>query len=274
MSSGAHKKRNMNAGLGDIIPITDGGRILVCVWSFFGTALWLVLLTSIVSFLCDFVYVEVILNAYWYLHIRRLQAQKKAAAAAATADNSTPDLGAAGASTTTTSTHADQARADEARAIGGTTNDDDADEDDDDDSDIDSEDEDDDDDDHDDDVEKQEKTKTKEEVGEEGREAAPTWKEHLKDRSLMNETLSWRSLFILNLVALTLYFVVHIICAGVFLVWSPTWAGSARTSHRTPTPPTSTPASPTPKPSVRMSCVCVWCVCRVSCVSCGSQCVR
>ncbi len=213
------------AGLGDIIPVTDGGRILVCVWSFFGTALWLALLTSIVSFLCDFVYVELILNAYWFLRVRRLQAQKDSAAAgsAASDDNRTPHQ--AGASTA--STQADQARADQTRAKGGKTNGDDVDEEDDENSDSDIEDH--------DDVEKQEekKKKTKEVVDGEGREEAPTWKEYVKDRSLMNETLSWRSLFILNLVALTLYFVVHIICAGVFLGLEPHmgWLGENLTPH-------------------------------------------
>jgi hypothetical protein len=249
------------AGLGDIIPVTDGGRILVCVWSFFGTALWLALLTSIVSFLCDFVYVEVILNSYWFLRVRRLQAQKDAAGSAASAasgDNRTPHQ--AGASPATT--QADQARADQTRAMGGKTDGDDVDEEED------SEDDDDDDDgDDDDDVEKQEKKKKTEVMDGEGREEAPTWKEHVKDRSLMDETLSWRSLFILNLVALTLYFVVHIICAGVFLGLEPHmgWLGENLTPHSYST---YFYASFTYSQTI---CTSVSCACHVVCVSCACR---
>jgi phosphotransferase system glucose/maltose/N-acetylglucosamine-specific IIC component len=83
----------------------------------------------------------------------------------------------------------------------------------------------------------------------------------------MNETLSWRSLFILNLVALTLYFVVHIICAGVFFCLEPHmgWLGENITPHSYAT---YFYASFTYSQTIctHVLCVCVVCVSCVVCV--------
>jgi hypothetical protein len=257
-------------GLGDIIPMTDGGRALVCVWSFFGTTVWLVLLTSIVAVMCDFVYVEIILNSYWYLRRRRLRRAQRSGSSSSQLpagddgvemaevvvvgpkrEDSGGEGGGDGEHKTSRLANAKDHDV-VAEGDGGDEGEDDdgidSSDDEDDDDDLDDDDDDDEDDDDEEAMKKQAeddekraqgiKTSKGEEkemkaVGDAKEETAPTWKEHTQNKTLMDALLSWRSMLILNAVALTLYFAVHIICTGVLLELEPQmgWLSDNLTPH-------------------------------------------
>jgi hypothetical protein len=198
------------SGFGDVIPLTPGGRAFVSLWSAFGTALWLMFLTTLVSYMGDWIYVNLVLNAWW--HIRQAKAGKKDAiddpkqqSASDSADSAERDscpVDSLASDSSGVSCNDMELGECEERHSDDNNGDNDGGECDDDKADA-------------------AMTKAKVKNNKEKKTKPTGWDDLVESRSVQDEVLSWYTLAILNVCALVLYFATHLLGAGVLYTLEP-----------------------------------------------------
>lgn len=57
--------------MGDIVPVTDGGRAIIFIWSFVGTGLWGVVIGGLVIKLTNWIYVDILMASYYDIKKRK-----------------------------------------------------------------------------------------------------------------------------------------------------------------------------------------------------------